>query len=146
MTERYTVEEAKRLGLLDGNSETLKTSSRTSPELKSARAEIRRRIAFEKLLRELLDDGFTIRLEFKFHPTRRWRFDVAILDRLLALEIDGGGYIQGRHHRKAGRDADNEKSREAQALGWMIVRVGWENVQSGEALDLLRRFAKERRP
>jgi very-short-patch-repair endonuclease len=144
MTERLTLEEAKRLGILDGPT-ALRTSTADSPELKLARAELRRNQAFIRLLRGLLDAGLVVRLEFRFHPERKWRFDLALLDCRIALEIDGGAWIQGRHHRPAGRDADNEKSREAQRLGWMIARVGWDHVTSGEALVLLLQYAEERR-
>ena len=35
--------------------------------------------------------------QFRFAPPRRWRFDLAWLDRKLACEIDGGTYGRGTH-------------------------------------------------
>jgi very-short-patch-repair endonuclease len=143
MTERLTIDQAREAGLLDG---PITTSSSSSPEVKALRDELRRNAAFLKLLRLLLFAEFDVRLEHRFHPSRKWRFDLALLDVRLALEIDGGSWIHGRHHRPAGRDADNEKDREAQRLGWMIVRVSWPHVISGEALALLLQYAEERTP
>ena len=97
-----------------------------------------RTAALLALLRALLDDGHDVRLEHRFHPVRRWRFDVALIDVMIALEIDGGGWGHGAHHRKAGRDRDNEKDAAALALGWRVVRVSWEHVKDGQALETLR--------
>ena len=58
--------------------------------------------------------------EYRFHPVRKWRFDVAWPDRLLAAEIDGGQYISmgGRHN----RDSDREKLNSATVRGWRVLR------------------------
>ena len=59
--------------------------------------------------------------EFRFHPTRRWRFDYAWPDRHVAAEIDGGQYAcfgGGRHN----TDRDRAKLNTAAALGWRVLR------------------------
>src|SRR4051812_10049951 len=40
--------------------------------------------------------------EYRFHPERGWRFDFAWPAQLVALEIDGAVYAQGRHTRGRG--------------------------------------------
>lgn len=35
--------------------------------------------------------------EYRFHSSRMWRFDYAIPSLRIAIEIDGGIWIQGRH-------------------------------------------------
>jgi hypothetical protein len=99
--------------------------------------------------------GATVVREFRFHPTRRWRFDLAI-ERLvtpdfersrlvkLAIEIEGGLFVTagGRHNRGAGMRADMEKYNEAVLLGWRILRVLPEWVQSGKAFTLVERAVK----
>ena len=102
-----------------------------------------RHAAFMVFLQSLLELGYPVRLEHRFHSSRRWKFDVALLEVLIAVEIDGGGWVHGAHHRKKGRDNDNEKDAEAQILGWRVIRVGWEHVKDGQALTLVRRMVEE---
>lgn len=76
-------------------------------------------------------------VEQRFHPTRRWRFDLAFPERKVAVELDGGVFSGGRHARGAGIRSDCEKFSEAAALGWRVLRVLPEHVQSGQALTWL---------
>ena len=75
-----------------------------------------------------------ITTEYKFHATRRWRFDFAWPSIRLAIEIDGGGYTGGRHSRGKGMEGDCEKFAAAMAMGWRVLRVTPKQVQSGDAL------------
>ena len=61
--------------------------------------------------------------EFRFHPTRRWRFDYAWPAQRVALELDGGSAIFGRHSRPGGMRADFEKLNTAAVMGWTVLRV-----------------------
>ncbi len=61
--------------------------------------------------------------EFVFHPTRKWRFDWAWPEHKIALEIDGGLFMNGRHSRGKGREEDYVKDFNALLLGWRVVRV-----------------------
>lgn len=72
--------------------------------------------------------------EWKFHPRRRWRFDFAFPDELLAVEIEGGHWSGGRHTRGTGFEKDCEKYSEGAAMGWRIIRVTTAQVKSGDAL------------
>ena len=47
--------------------------------------------------------------EFKFHATRHWRFDYCWIDDKIALEVEGGIWINGRHNRGSGSIKDMEK-------------------------------------
>ena len=60
--------------------------------------------------------------EYKFHPDRRWRFDFAIPEYKIAIEIDGGVWTYGRHNRAQGYIADMAKFNEAAALGWVVLK------------------------
>jgi very-short-patch-repair endonuclease len=72
--------------------------------------------------------------EYRFHPVRQWRFDVAFLPHLVAVEVDGGGFVAGRHSRGVGMERDAEKFAEALLLGWRILRVTPKQVTSGQAV------------
>ena len=76
--------------------------------------------------------------EYRFHPSRKWRFDYAWPRHMLALEIEGGVWTQGRHTRGAGAVADMEKYSEAAIMGWRLLYVTPQQVQS-VAIDYLRR-------
>ncbi len=60
--------------------------------------------------------------EFVFHSKRKWRFDLAWPKLLIAVEVEGGIWVGGRHVRGEGYEADCEKYNEAQLAGWMVLR------------------------
>lgn len=77
--------------------------------------------------------------EFRFHPRRRWRFDLAWPAAQVAVEVEGGTWSGGRHTRGRGFGEDCEKYNEALILGWRVVRVTGEQIENGAALDWIRR-------
>lgn len=85
--------------------------------------------------------------EHRFHPTRKWRFDLAWPDLKLAVEIEGVSRHTSRHQTIAGYRADCEKYAEAATLGWRVLRVVQDHVKTGQALDwvqkMVRRCARE---
>lgn len=60
--------------------------------------------------------------EYRFHDTRKWRFDFAFPRHKVAIEIEGGVWTKGRHTRGSGFVKDMEKYNEATRLGWRILR------------------------
>ena len=56
--------------------------------------------------------------ELKFHPIRRWRFDMAWIEEKVYLEVDGGIWVRGGHNRGAQMKKDWEKRNAASAMGW----------------------------
>lgn len=82
--------------------------------------------------------------EVRFHPSRKWRFDLAWPAQKIAVEIQGGIFIRGGHSRGVGQEADMEKFNEAQAMGWRVFQFTPEQVFSrdGEASMFLRRVLR----
>lgn len=60
--------------------------------------------------------------EYKFYPTRRWRFDYAFVENKIAIEQEGGVWTGGRHTRGTGFIKDMEKYNCATILGWKVLR------------------------
>jgi very-short-patch-repair endonuclease len=81
--------------------------------------------------------------EARFHPTRRWRFDFAWVGYRVALEVEGGRWNRGRHLRPSGFQGDCEKYNEAALLGWVVIRVTDEHINSGQALEWVQRALKQ---
>lgn len=75
--------------------------------------------------------------EHKFHPTRKWRFDYAWPDHKLALEVQGGLFVQGRHSRGAALMKEHEKLNAAVQLGWRVGFVTPKQVANGEAVGIV---------
>jgi hypothetical protein len=82
------------------------------------------------LIDYLTELGYDVKTEHKFHPTRRWRFDIAIPSLKLAIEYEGvygGG--KSRHTSTTGYTGDCDKYNEAQILGWKVIRFTAKNVK-----------------
>lgn len=90
--------------------------------------------ACNQLAQQLVAVGIEHRREVRFWPTRRWRIDILVADSV-AVEVDGGGWVMGRHSRGAGIEADAEKSAHIAISGYRLIRVTPKHVQSGEALN-----------
>ena len=67
--------------------------------------------------------GCHVTRELAFHPTRNWRFDYAIEQYKVAIEVDGGVWNYGRHNSAQGYIHDLEKLNSAAELGWIVIRI-----------------------
>lgn len=72
--------------------------------------------------------------EYRFYPTRRWRFDFALPDYRIGIECEGGTWTNGRHNRGAGFEKDCEKYNRAALEGWTVLRFTKRMITSGEAI------------
>jgi hypothetical protein len=110
---------------------------------------VTRSIAEQTLAVQLEQAGIPFEREFAFAPPRKWRADFAIVGRFdmklganliwgmtakLLIEIDGGGYVQGRHSRGAGMEKDAEKASAAAILGYRVLRMTPAQVEDGRGL------------
>lgn len=73
--------------------------------------------AFERLYPEWAEEA---EQEWRFHPRRKWRFDFAWPEIMLAVEVHGGC---GRHMSFSGFRRDREKMNTAQTMGWTVLEV-----------------------
>lgn len=61
--------------------------------------------------------------EYRFCDLRRWKFDYAWPERRLAVELEGGVWVGGRHVRGKGYINDCEKYGTAALMGWLVIRL-----------------------
>jgi len=69
------------------------------------------------------ESGLPLTPEHRWHPTRKWRADFALLTKGILFEVEGGVHSGGRHSRGTGFTADAEKYLEATLAGWTVVRL-----------------------
>ena len=101
----------------------------------------------DRLLKQLIEEGFPEpELEYRFHPVRKWRFDMYwarpqhIWRPLgVACEVEGGTYSGGRHVRGKGYEGDCEKYNEAALMEIVVIRVTAKHITSGSAVQWLGR-------
>lgn len=75
--------------------------------------------------------------EYRFHPTRYWRFDYAIPEKKIAFEYEGiYGKGKSRHTNVKGYKKDCDKYNEAQILGWTVIRFTSDHLNDGSAFEV----------
>ena len=76
--------------------------------------------------------------EYRFHDTRKWRFDYAIPALKIAVECDGGVWGYGRHNRPKGYIKDMEKFNAAAEMGWVVLKFTPQQLTTHNAIETLR--------
>jgi len=102
----------------------------------SSRSELERALATQ--LRQLGAPPW--QEEYRFHPTRKWRFDFAWPDLRLAVECEGATWARGRHTRGSGFAADCEKYNAAAVLGWVVLRYTRKKITDGRAAQEVKQY------
>lgn len=89
--------------------------------------------------------GLTPVREFRFADGRKYAFDFAWPDKMLAVEIDGGtAFGKSRHSQGKGYENDCRKLNLAAMLGWKVMRYTSEMVKTAEAIDAVSEFLSQK--
>lgn len=83
--------------------------------------------------------------EYRFAPPRNWRFDFAYPDPMIAIELEGATWTNGRHTRGDGFQKDIEKYNEAAVRGWCVLRFTRADVEMNRAIPMVKRALEARR-
>ena len=93
------------------------------------------------LLKQIEREGLPMPdTEAMFHPQRKWRVDYLWRWWKLALEIEGGLWIMGRHNRPISMLKDFEKYNELAFYGFYLLRFTPQEVKSGKTIQELKRW------
>jgi very-short-patch-repair endonuclease len=93
----------------------------------------------EKSLAELGE----VKKELKFLTNRKFKFDLCVPSLKLAVEINGGQYVNGRHNRGGvGYEKDLEKLNLAQINGWIVLQFTYEQLAKGVLAETLKQIIK----
>lgn len=77
--------------------------------------------------------------EYRFHDKRKWRFDYAIPEHKIAIEVEGGVWTGGRHTSPQGFLGDMEKYNTATVMGWRVLRTTPDKLLTNETLAMIRK-------
>lgn len=86
--------------------------------------------------------GKGVRARLQEAGLRDWRFDFAWPDAMLAVEVEGGHFVGGRHTRGKGFEEDCQKYHHAMRLGWTVYRCEGRLIGSGDAVDLIAKMLR----
>ena len=82
--------------------------------------------------------------EYRFHATRKWKFDFCWPDQWLAVEVEGGTFSGGRQVRGMGFELDCVKYNAAALDGWTVLRFTGRMVKSGDAIAVIEAALNEK--
>jgi very-short-patch-repair endonuclease len=74
--------------------------------------------------------------QYKFDDIRKWRFDFAMVPVKLAIEIEGGIWINGKYNHGSGIMRMVEKMNAAQLQGWRVLQFTTNDIQNGTAIKM----------
>jgi hypothetical protein len=77
--------------------------------------------------------------EYRFHASRKWRFDWAWPEHRVALEVQGGIWIRGGHSRGSGQTRDFEKYNTAASEGWRLLQITPDELHTVATVELIRK-------
>lgn len=78
--------------------------------------------------------GIDYKREYRAIVGRKYRFDFAVMDHKILIEIQGGIWGPGGHSTGKGIMRDQEKLNLAQLNGWRIFQISSEHIKSGLGL------------
>lgn len=75
--------------------------------------------------------------EVRFAPPRRWRFDHCWSTQRVALEVQGGLFVRGRHARGPALLKEHEKLNAAAAAGFRVLFATPQTLWTDQTLSAL---------
>lgn len=134
---RFTEAELKKLGIeVIGLPEAKNKVKKPKNDIQKMKEEAKKQSFMELVKKET---GLDVVAEYRFHDKRKWRFDFAILEQQIAIEVEGGVWTGGRHTRGNGFLKDAEKYNEASIMGWILIRTTPKELLSEKTIELIKK-------
>lgn len=141
MTERMTLEEFRAKHGTPGFSAKKKPNRAAAAKQKLALLVLTKRLEREQ---GLPPSGIVQEFPFAKERGRKYRMDLAIPEKKIALEIHGGAFVKragggtgGAHHTIQGRARDMAKGNLAAVMGWIVIEVSPKELADGTAYHWL---------
>ena len=82
--------------------------------------------------------------EHRFCPGRKWRIDIAWPEKKVALEVQGGIWIFGRHSRGAAMLKEWEKLTTLAAMGWRVLYCQPKDIYAPELVVFIKQALEQK--
>ena len=82
--------------------------------------------------------GKGLRERLRQAGVKDWRFDLAIPDHKIAIELEGGLFVNGRHGRGLGMISDMNKYNFGTLSGWRILRFTHTHHKHAQIIDAVK--------
>jgi hypothetical protein len=135
MSRKWTIDDLQALA-----NKGIKVEGLVSTEVKKQpqrkKVESKKLIEMKQLLNTLKID---FKSEYRFHEYRKFRFDIALVDKKIAFEYEGIISAKSRHTSMTGYSRDADKYNLAQEMGWRVFRYTALNYKNfiGDLKNLL---------
>lgn len=132
----------KRVGNVENRDKISGTRHKISKKRNKVESDRQRIDLFIESIKQEL--GLVVVPELQFHHERKWRFDYAIPDHKIAIEVEGGIWMKGggAHSRPKNILRDMTKYNEATALGWKLIRVTPQQLNKRYTINQIRKLLK----
>ena len=89
--------------------------------------------------------GKGLRSRLKGTGLQDWRMDYAWPDQKVALEVEGGVWVNGAHNRPGHFLSDMNKYNAAGAMGWIVLRCQPKDLMKYATVEMVKRAMVNRR-
>lgn len=94
----------------------------------------------------IVGKGRGIRERIAAADLQDWRFDMAYVAHKLAVEVDGGTWMEGGggHNTGSGYERDRNRDGKLMTLGWRTLRVTPRHIENGRAVEWIASLLSKR--